>query len=583
MKLIWKELSFFIKAHKVRYIAIFISMMISSITLLIPARVIGQLVDEIVNNELTIERLIQQVVIFLGALLISFFTEAWWTYYIFSGSYQIQSLFRVRILKNLLTKRMPFYAHFRTGDLVTRASEDVRTLGIMMGYGVYGPMNAVLSLTTVILTMVTTISWKLSLLSLVPLPILAYLFYKVGVKMDAKFTQAQEALSQMNNEVLEIVDGTYVIRAYGQEERMNQVFRQKTEDALQKNITVAKWESIFVPMCTFTMYVCVSIGLLYGAYLASKGEILMGDIVAYQVYIGMIIWPVVMIGDCVIVVQEAKASLKRILEVFHTSDEMEPRGETVLTDFETITFQQFSFTYPGETDAALKDVTMTIQKGQTIGIVGKTGSGKTTFLKQFLHQYPYQGQQILVNQQPLVSWTDDSWRELIAYVPQEHTLFSRTIRENLQVANPKSTEGDIWNVLEQAAMAEEIRRMPEQLETVVGEKGVTLSGGQKQRLSIARAFLRDTEILLLDDALSAVDANTEQTIIQHIKRKRHGRTTIITSHRFSAVRHADTILVFDNGRVVDCGTHEELLAHKGWYYEQYLKQEIEEVELNGDD
>lgn len=582
MKFIWKELSFFIKAHRLRYIAIFISMLISSITLLIPARVIGQIVDAIVNNELTIERLIQQVVIFLAALIISFFTEAWWTYYIFSGSYQIQSLFRVRILKNLLTKRMPFYAHFRTGDLVTRASEDVRTLGVMMGYGVYGPMNAVLSLTTVILTMVTTISWKLSLLSLLPLPILAYLFYKVGVKMDAKFTQAQEALSQMNNDVLEIIDGTYVVRAYGQEERMNRLFRDKTQDASHKNITVAIWESIFTPMCTLTMYICVSIGLLYGAYLASIGEIMVGDIVAYQVYIGMIIWPVVMIGDCVIVVQEAKASLKRILELFHTSDEMEETQGAVITDFESLAFDHFSFTYPRETEATLHDVTLTVKKGQTVGIVGKTGSGKTTFLKQLLHQYPYRGQRILVNQQPLTSWEDESWRNLISYVPQEHTLFSRTILENLHVAKPAATEEEIWQVLAQAAMAEEVKRMPDQLATIVGEKGVTLSGGQKQRLSIARAFLRDTEILLLDDALSAVDAKTEQMIIQQIKQNRQGRTTLITSHRFSAIRHSDIILVFDNGRVVDCGTHEELLAHKGWYYEQYLKQEIEEVTANGD-
>ena len=228
----------------------------------------------------------------------------------------------------------------------------------------------------------------------------------------------------------------------------------------------------------------------------------------------------------------------------------------------------------------MKNISVSIKKGQTIGIVGKTGSGKTTFLKQFLHQYPYQNETVLLNQKDLIHWKRQSVDALMAYVPQEHVLFSKSILENLKLANKEVTEVVVWDVLEQAAIAEDIRRMPEQLETMIGEKGITLSGGQKQRLSIARALLRNSEILLLDDALSAVDAKTENQIVDHLKSERNSQTNIITAHRLSAIIHADCILVFEEGQIVARGTHEELLEQKGWYYEQYLKQELEEGEVS---
>lgn len=583
MKILWKELRFFFVEHKGRYGFILICMIISSIALVIPARVIGHIVEEIVSGQLTMERLMYDLGIFLIALIVSYLSEAIWTYEIFQGSYQIRKIFSVKLIQHLLAKKMPFYAYFRTGDLVTRASEDVRVMGMTTGYGFYGSFNSILTLVAILYTMVTTISWKLALISLLPTAVLAYLIVILSEKDEAAFDKAQQAVSEMNNDVLEVIDGTYVVRAFGQEERMTRQFQLKTQEALEKNWNAALIETSYGPLCSMIMAICLLIGLVYGAFLVQRGEILIGDIVSFQVYIGMMIWPVVMVGDMVSVAQQGKASIKRILEVFHQQDGMEVDGSLEVDQFESMTFDQFHFTYPTQTEASLWEVSVSIQKGETIGVVGMTGSGKTTFLRQWLHQYPYQGEKIQLNGKPLTDWKRASVSQLMAYVPQEHVLFSRSIRENLYFGAGKVSDDVLWQVLTLASMAEDVRRMPEQLDTKIGEKGVSLSGGQKQRLSIARALLRNSDVLLLDDALSAVDAKTEQEIVAHLKETRQGKTNIITSHRLSAIRHADLILVFHQGRIVERGTHEELLNQRGWYYEQYQIQELEEVNTDGND
>ena len=412
------------------------------------------------------------------------------------------------------------------------------------------------------------------------MPVLAYALYRLTDKIEIVFGDAQKAISDMNAEVLEMIDGTYVIRAYGQEDRMSQIFQQKTEDSLQKNIAVAKLGMLFIPLAQVVVGICMLIGLIYGGGLVQEGKILLGSLVSFPIYIGLLVFPLYLIGDIVVMIQQGKVSFERIFELFETSDDLEEDGQEELGQFEEIRFENFSFTYPGEESPTLKNISVSIKKGQTIGIVGKTGSGKTTFLKQFLHQYPYHHETVLLNQKELIHWKRQSVDTLMAYVPQEHVLFSKSILENLKLANKEITEQVAWDVLEQAAIAEDIRRMPEQLDTMIGEKGITLSGGQKQRLSIARALLRNAEILLLDDALSAVDAKTENQIVDHLKSERLDQTNIITAHRLSAIRHADCILVFEDGQIVARGTHEELVEQKGWYYEQYLKQELEEGEVS---
>lgn len=341
---------------------------------------------------------------------------------------------------------------------------------------------------------------------------------------------------------------------------------------------VEKIDALFNPITKILTGLSYMIGLGFGAYLVSKQEMTLGELVTFNVYLGMIVWPMFAIGELINVMQRGNASLDRVQETLdEKEDVVDPKTPTIIQNPESIVFKDVTFQYPQSSSINLANLEVSLKKGQTLGIVGKTGSGKTTVVKQLLREYPNGEGDLFVSNSPIHDQTKEQVRNWIGYVPQDHVLFSRTVKENILFGKSDATEDELHEAIRLANFERDLEMLPLGLQTLVGEKGVSLSGGQKQRISIARALIRDPEILILDDSLSAVDAKTEATIIQNIQTARSDKTTIIVTHRLSAIQHADWVIVLEDGHIVEEGTHQTLLEEEGWYKEQHDRQQVEGV------
>jgi ATP-binding cassette, subfamily B, multidrug efflux pump len=571
-----RDLGWFFRREKRRYLIGLILLIGVGVLELLPPRLLGNAIDDIVRGSITTASLAKYIGMIFILLLVIYWITYIWMHKLFGGSNLVERLLRSRFMNHLMTMTPSFFEKNRTGDLMARATNDIRAVSATVGFGMLTLVDSTIYLTVVLFAMGFLVSWKLTLAAVLPLPLIAIAMIFYGKAIHDRYSLAQDAFGAMNDQVLESVSGVRVIRAYVQERLDEKRFSDITEDVYNKNMAVARVDAFFEPTIRFCVGLSYIIGLTYGIYLVFRNQITLGDLVSFNMYLGMIVWPMFAIGELINIMQRGGASLERIDETLNSKPDVQNAAHPVQVPHPTrIELNDVTFRYPSSTIDNLTHVNLTLNQGQTLGVVGRTGSGKSTLLKQLLREYPTGNGEILISGVPIQQISLDQLHSWMGYVPQEQILFSKSVRQNIQFGLDNADDDTIMQAITAAAFQNDLGTLSDGLDTLVGERGVSLSGGQKQRVSLSRAFIANPDILILDDALSAVDARTEAQIIDNIRNERAGKTTLISTHRLSAVQHADMIVVLDNGQIVERGTHQELLDLNGWYREQYDRQQVE--------
>lgn len=477
-----------------------------------------------------------------------------------------------------------YFNNHRTGDLMAHATNDINAVRMAAGPGVIMIFDTIILLTATIIMMSQTISLKLTIIALLPLPFMAYLTSRFGNMIHNRFRNSQESFSRLTEKVQENFSGIRVVKSFVQEREEIDKFTKANQDYFDKNMHLVKVQAVFHPIVQFISGLSLLIVLAYGGILVINREISLGDFVAFNSYLGLLTWPMMAIGWVINILQRGAASMARLNEIFYTKPEIEDDPELIDSKLTTIDgdiqINNLSFSYPGSSAKVLDNINLHIPKGDTLAVIGKTGSGKTTLINLVLRLFDIEKGSIKIDNHDIKEFSLETLRKNIGYVPQDNFLFSTTIKENITFGVDDYTDKGIEEACENAQILDSIKEFPLQFDTVVGERGISLSGGQKQRVSIARALIKNPSILILDDSLSAVDTKTEEAILNRLKDFMKDRTSIIISHRISTIKEADQIIILDDGRIIEQGTHEELLALKGDYYELYQKQLLEEMIAN---
>lgn len=574
-----KKLNWFLKERAKDYVIGILALQTLNFVVIIPPVLIGSAINKISQGIITSGELFSFFVIMLLLILAHYGLNCIWSYKIFKNSIISDLRLRGMIMKKILTMPQTFFERFTSGDLMNRATGDIDSVSELLGYGVLSISDGIGYLATIILAMGFLISWKLTLLSILPFPVLALLTNLVGKYIHELYRSQQNEFSKMNDEVLEHINGIRVVRSYVLEEQSITDFEKTTERVFRKSLKTEIFSAAFWPSTKIFTTLSYAIAIVFGTSMVISGTISLGQLISFNIYLNYLIWPMFAVGDFMNVAHRGTTSIQRIYEILDAEDEKAVSYENIpIRKIDDIRFCNYSFQYPSSATMNLNNINLDIHSGKLLGIVGKTGSGKSTLIKQILKQYPHGSGHLILSDTPIYDIDTVSLMEHIGYVSQDNILFSKSIRENILMGKENASEEELQNSILISDLQRDLSLFSNGVETLVGERGISLSGGQKQRICLARAMIKDPELLILDDSLSAVDSRTESRIIKNIRENRKGKTTIIVTHRLSAISNADEIIVMNNGNISERGRHEELLHLHNWYEQQYLIQQMEDRE-----
>ena len=579
-KQIFNKIASLIYRDKKRIIIALVVSIASYYFTLYPTDRLSYIVDGIAGGNIDFDGVVNEIlrIVLAGIALyiVYFFKE----YYTFIGYDKVIKDMTYDIQYDIYRHTPVFFNKFSIGEVISRSTNDITNyIAPLFGYGILLIFDGIIY--NLFISVLIFNKSSLIYLLLIHIPLILQTIYLVRRRkvQEKYYNEMAKTMDEITEETLENVKGIRVIRAYSLLDKVRNSFVGKLRSYARSNEEYMKKTLVYQPLNTVSLATSYIIAVACGFYFINLGVMTLGELISVCVVIGMIQWPYIALSELVIMIIEVRQATKRVLEI--SDKKADVNNDLAESNFEfnsSIEFKEFNFSYE-DNNHVLEDINFTINKGETIGVVGKTGSGKTTFIKQLLRLYPIEENTLLLDDKGIERYYDYSVREKIGYAPQEYQLFSKSIKENVLFYR-YDLEDRLDEVLEQADIKKDIIRFKDGIDTLVGENGLSLSGGQKQRLGIARALLSNPDILILDDSLSAVDSNTEKTIIENIKKTREGKTNIIVAHRISAVRHADKIVVLDNGKILDFGTHDELLEKCPWYkqLDEYQNKEVEDDE-----
>lgn len=545
---------------------------------LVPPWFVGEIVDDLVAKSLTLSNLLWMMVIIVILEAVALVCRFLWRLWITGASREIETGIRQRMFGHLEKLSLNYYINNKTGDLMARATNDLNAVRMALGMGVIMITDAIFMTITTVGIMIWKIDGRLTVFALMPLPLLALVIAFMGPLIQNRHKEVNESFSTLSERAREAFSGIRIVKSFVREASIVDVFNQDNQNMLKANLKMVSLWGIMFPLIGFLASTSVVIALYFGGQDVLNGTLTMGQFVTFITYLGILTWPFMAIGWVINVLQRGVASMKRINEVLDAKPDIndDESDEGITRLYGDIVVNDLSFTYPNDALPTLKHVSFSVKKGQTLAILGRTGSGKTTLVSLLLRLYNPPRGTIFIDGHDIRRIPLELLREHIGYVPQNNFLFSKSIRDNIAISSEDTKLKKIGYYAKIANIATEIEALPQGYDTLLGERGVNLSGGQKQRVSIARALIKNPDMTIFDDALSAVDTKTEDAILTHLKSELKDRTTLIVAHRISSIAHADHIIVLKDGFLSQSGTHQELVTQDGFYRDLFEKQQLEE-------